>query len=295
MVLTDQGPVECRMKGKFRLKDLKLTNPVAVGDWVDIQLEEDNTGTIQHIYPRENYIIRKATNLSKEAHIIAANIDTLALIASFSKPTTSLEFIDRYLVTAEAYNIPATLVFNKMDLLNSDSIKKVENLKQLYESIGYNVILSSVKTERGLDQIRSLLENKVTLLSGQSGVGKSSIINAIQPGLDLKTSSVSFSHLKGKHTTTFAEMFPLQFGGWIIDTPGIKSFGLIDLEKEELYHFFPEIFDKAEGCKFHNCLHLKEPGCVVIQAVENGEIADSRYRNYVSMLEDHNPKYRPPQ
>lgn len=283
---------ECRIRGKLRIKDIRTTNPVAVGDVVDIEERTDGY-VITGIAPRRNYIIRKSTNLSKEAHIIASNVDQALLIATVNHPVTSTVFIDRFLATAEAYNIPAILVFNKMDLYDEEDRMMLGGLQIIYERIGYKCLAVSAVTGENVSQLAALLKDKVTVLSGMSGVGKSSLINCIQPGLDLKTALISDAHDSGKHTTTFAEMFPLTEGGYIVDTPGLRSFGMIDMKKEELSHFFPEIFAKSEGCRFYNCTHTHEPGCAVIEAVESGEISETRYQSYLSMAEENaGEKYR---
>lgn len=283
--------VECRIRGKLRMKGIRTTNPVAVGDHVDF--EEDKDGSvITHIRERRNYIIRKSTNLSKESHIIASNIDQAIIIATISHPVTSTVFIDRFLATAEAYNIPAVLIFNKVDLYTPPEMEQLEEVTEIYRKIGYPVYTVSAETGSNCERLAELLKNKTSVLSGMSGVGKSSLINRIEPELDLKTANISEAHNTGKHTTTFAEMFPLSGGGFIIDTPGLRSFGLIDVQKEEISHFFPEIFKASEHCRFYNCTHLHEPGCAVIEAVENEEISGSRYWSYLSMMEESGEKYR---
>lgn len=284
------GMAECRIRGKFRMEGIRTTNPLAVGDQVEV--EEGSEGcVITAIMPRRNYIIRKSTNLSKESHIIAANVDLAMLIVTVNHPVTSTVFIDRFLVTAEAYNIPAVLVFNKTDLYDPEDLAMQGGLMMIYQKIGYTCLAVSAVTGENVDKIRDLLKDKITVLSGLSGVGKSSLLNRIQPGLELKTASISDAHDSGKHTTTFAEMFPLKEGGFMIDTPGLRSFGIIDMKKEELSHFFPEIFAKSGECRFYNCTHTHEPGCAVIEAVENDGISESRYVSYVSMMEE-SGKYR---
>ena len=291
-VRMDSGEVmECRIKGKFRMKGIKTTNPVAVGDVVEVEVNPDGA-VINRIEDRKNYIIRKSTNLSKEAHIIAANVDQAVLVVTVNHPVTSTVFIDRFLATAEAYNIPAVLVFNKIDLYGEEDRAMLGGLMAIYRKIGYPCYPVSAVTGENVDEVKVLLKDKVTLLSGMSGVGKSSLINRIEPGLGLKVAAISDAHDSGKHTTTFAEMFPLSEGGFIIDTPGLRSFGMIDMKKEELSHFFPEIFAKAEGCRFYNCSHTHEPGCAVMEAVENDEISESRYASYLSMMEESGEKYR---
>ena len=279
----------CRLKGKFRIKGIRTTNPVAVGDIVDFLIADDeNTGVIKNIYPRKNYLIRKATKLSKEAHIIAANVDAAMLIVSLEQPRTSTGFIDRFLVTAEAYHVPVTIVFNKYDLYNDKTKILLSELVSAYENAGYNCIVTSVVENYNIESVKKFLTNKTTLLAGHSGVGKSALINKIDDSLNLKTGEISKVHQKGKHTTTFAEMFDLAFGAAIIDTPGIKEFGLVDFEKQELGHRFPEFRKYLPQCRFNNCLHLNEPGCAVVKAVENGEIAEFRYKNYLKMLDELN-------
>lgn len=287
----DGTRVEARIRGKLRTQGLRTTNPVAVGDVV--VFEQDETASIiTDIEERRNYIIRKSTNLSKEAHIIASNIDQALLIATVNHPETSTVFIDRLLATTEAYDIPAILIFNKIDLYNDADCKKMNYLCDIYKKIGYSCFETSAVTGQNTDRLRSLLKGKTTVLSGISGVGKSSLINCIEPQLCLKTADISDAHDTGKHTTTFAEMFPLEEGGYIIDTPGLRSFGMIDMKKEEISHFFPEIFRTSDRCRFYNCSHLHEPGCAVIEAVQNGDISESRYWSYLSMMEESGEKYR---
>lgn len=295
--LTEPAIVACKIKGKFRLKGIRTTNPVAVGDRVTVAVNADDpsTGYITAIEPRKNYIIRRASNLSKEAHIIAANIDQAFLIVTLAQPETSTTFIDRFLSTACAYGIEATLVINKVDILESDpdGMELLEAVTYLYQSIGYRVIHTSASTGKGLDELREALKDKITLLSGNSGVGKSTIINHIIPGLDLRTAEISATHLTGMHTTTFSEMFPLPEGGYIIDTPGVRGFGTIDYDKYEVAHFFPEIFEASKECRYGNCTHTHEPGCAVREALDDNRIAASRYASYLSILEDiDHEKYR---
>lgn len=287
-----QQIIDCTIKGKLRLKGTKTTNPVAVGDWVEVELQDSQTGAITAVTERKNYIIRKSTNLSRESHIIAANIDLALLVVTVEFPETQLGFIDRYLVTAEAYGVPVVLVFNKTDLYQDELALKLDQYLEIYTSIGYKCICVSAQTGLNLDQIKNLIHNKVTLISGNSGVGKSTLINKIEGGILQKTEQISAAHLTGKHTTTFSEMFELNNGGYIIDTPGIKGFGLIDIEKNELSHYFPEIFKKAGQCRFYNCTHVHEPGCAVIEATQNGEIHASRYFNYLAIFSNNDEKYR---
>lgn len=283
--------VECRIKGKFRMKGIKTTNPVAVGDVVEIEAGAEG-GVISQIMDRKNYIIRKSTNLSKEAHIIAANVDQAMLVVTVNHPVTSTVFIDRFLASVEAYRIPAVLVFNKIDLYGEDDLLMLGALTQVYMQAGYECLHVSSLTGEGIEDVVAAMKDKITVFSGLSGVGKSSLVNRVEPSLDLKVAEISESHDTGKHTTTFAEMFPLSFGGYIVDTPGIRAFGLIHMEKNEISHYFPEIFKRATGCKYYNCTHIHEPGCAVLEAVENGEISESRYYSYVSMFEEGEDKYR---
>ncbi|RLD43198.1 MAG: ribosome small subunit-dependent GTPase A [Bacteroidetes bacterium] len=286
-VLSDSGKhFECKLKGRFRTKGIRTTNPVAVGDVVDFQIEPNSTtGVIDNIHKRNNYIIRKATKLSKSTHIIAANIDQAVLVVSLIKPRTSTGFIDRFLATAEAYHIPSIIVFNKNDLYEGELRQQLTYFKNTYEQAGYQCLLTSVPEKYNLDLLKSILKDKESLLAGHSGVGKSALINAIDKSLNLKTGRISAYHNKGTHTTTFAEMHPLSFGGFIVDTPGIKEFGLVEFEKAELGQRYPEIRERMHNCRFNNCLHLDEPGCAVIEAVEKGEIAAFRYSNYLNMLQ----------
>ncbi|MCI9607761.1 MAG: ribosome small subunit-dependent GTPase A [Muribaculaceae bacterium] len=300
VVKTDNGSeLQCKIKGNFRIKGIRTTNPVAVGDIVEVKPNDNGDSYITAITPRRNYIIRRASNLSKEAHIIAANIDAVCLIATLFHPVTSTTFIDRFLATAEAYNVPATLVINKADLCEGDEERTeyLDAVTYLYRSIGYNVVHTSAETGMGVDELRQLLAGKTTLLSGNSGVGKTSLINRLIPGLDLRTAAISTVHDTGMHTTTFSEMFELPApGGRIIDTPGVKGFGTVDMDRTEIAHYFPEIFATSAGCKYNNCSHTHEPGCAVRQAVNDHTIAASRYSSYLSILEDigSNDKYRKP-
>ena len=287
-VLTDQGKsINCRIKGKFRTLDIKTTNPIAVGDRVQIDPEPDQeTGLITTLHPRKNYIIRKSVNLSKQAQIIAANLDQAFLIVTLASPRTSMGFIDRFLVTAEAYEIPAKLIFNKLDLFNEEGLEIIEEYQSIYENAGYPCYSVSALKETNLDQIRELLKDKVALVSGHSGVGKSTLINALLPGKELKTGQISDWSDKGKHTTTFAEMFQLPFGGYLIDTPGIRELGVFDIEKQDLGRLFPEIRKLMGNCRFHNCRHINEPGCAVLDALDNEELESSRYDSYLSIYHD---------
>lgn len=291
-VITNSGEtINCRIKGKFRTLDIKTTNPIAVGDKVEVEREPDqDTGLITTLHPRKNYIIRKSVNLSKQAQIIAANLDQAFLIVTLASPRTSLGFIDRFLVTAEAYAIPAVLIFNKLDLFSSDGLEILKEYQQIYEKAGYPCYSVSAIEQTNLDQIKQLLKDKVTLLSGHSGVGKSTLINALLPGSQLKTGDISDWSDKGKHTTTFAEMFELPFGGYLIDTPGIRELGVFDIEKQGLGRLFPEIRELMEDCKFHNCRHINEPGCAVLKALENDEIESSRYDSYLSIYHNNDTR-----
>ncbi len=284
--------VDCKIKGKYRIKGIRATNPVAVGDKVKFIRNDDNTGLITKIEKRKNYIIRRSTNLSKEYQLIASNVDEAWLIVTLAEPKTHPEFIDRYLVTAEAYSIPVNIIFNKTDLYENELKEDLEILLYMYRSIGYACFPVSALNSSGLDKVQTKMKNKINVFSGNSGVGKSTVINKLDPLLDLKTANISQLHKTGKHTTTFAEMHPLTFGGYVIDTPGIRGFGLIDFEKEELSHFFPEIFKVSHNCKYNNCLHLNEPDCAVREAVEKGEIFSSRYYSYLNLMEDDGNRYR---
>ncbi len=286
-VLSEQGnTVECGIKGKFRIQDIKTTNPVAVGDNVEYEMESNGQGVIFKIGERKNYIIRKSINLSKQSHILASNVDQALLIVTLAFPRTSAGFIDRFLLTAEAYHIPVTIIFNKVDLFESDAemMADLNAFIRIYEQIGYPCHKVSVMQESSIELLRTLTKDKTTLVAGHSGVGKSTLVNAMDKNLDLKVGEISEAHSKGKHTTTFAEMHPLEYGGFIIDTPGIKELGLVDMKKDEIGDYFPEMKALKEQCKFNNCYHLNEPKCAVIEAVEQGSIAASRYNTYVSVM-----------
>ena len=293
-VKTDSGKVvECKIKGNFRLKGIRSTNPVAVGDNVEIALNSEGTAFITHIEERRNYIIRKSQNLSKQSHILAANVDQAFLIVTVNYPQTSTTFIDRFLASAEAYSVPVVLVFNKCDILSDDERHYQQSMIHLYETIGYECREISATTGEGVDGLHALLKGKITLLSGNSGVGKSTLINKILPEANLRTAEISDAHNTGMHTTTFSEMLELPEGGYIIDTPGIKGFGTFNMEPEELTSYFPEIFHFSKGCKFSNCTHTHEPGCAVLKAIDDHYIAQSRYQSYLNMLEDKDEnKYR---
>ena len=279
----------CRIKGKFRVAGIKSTNPIAVGDVVHFHLEDhqEGQGIISAIQDRKNYIVRKSVNLSKQVHIIASNMDQALLVTTLAQPMTSTGFMDRFLSTAEAYSIPTIIVFNKIDLYDEEEMMELEYREAVYSAIGYKVLKTSAMQGIGLEKLKEELKDKTTLLSGHSGVGKSTLVNAVEPNLDLRTGTVSLSHRKGQHTTTFAEMHPLRMGGDVIDTPGIKGFGMVNMKKEEISHFFPEIFALSEQCRFHNCMHLNEPECAVKSALEENKIAPTRYESYLNQLNDY--------
>ncbi|OFY67875.1 MAG: ribosome small subunit-dependent GTPase A [Bacteroidetes bacterium RBG_13_43_22] len=289
----DGEVIDCNIKGKFRVKGIRTTNPVAVGDNILFEFEQNsNSGIITEVLQRRNYILRKSSNLSKEYQIIAANIDQAFLMISIIFPETPAEFIDRFLITAEAYRIPAGILINKTDIYGDEEREKMEYYISLYEQIGYECFGLSVVNNTGIESVREKMKDKVSLLAGNSGVGKSSLLNLLNPSLNLKTESVSEYHRQGKHVTTFPEMHRMTFGGFVIDSPGIRGFGVVDMDRNEIYHFFPEIFRISEKCRFYNCLHLDEPGCAVRNAVEEGIIDPLRYRSYINILEDENRKYR---
>lgn len=283
---------ECVIKGKFRTKGIRGTNPVAVGDRVGFDLVDESTGIIKEIFERKNYIIRKSINLSKQYQIIAANIDQALLMATLREPKTQVEFIDRFLIAAESFRIPVKLVFNKMDLYTREEQQEAESLKNLYTGIGYECYLVSLKDNKGLPETDRIFKDRITLVSGNSGVGKSTLLGIIDADIEQEIGEISDYHKQGKHTTTFAEMFELKGGGYIIDTPGIKGFGLVEFDKEEIYHFFPEIFRASLNCRYNNCLHIDEPGCAVKDLAGQGKIVWSRYRSYINIMIDANSKYR---
>ena len=286
---------DCKIKGKFRIKGIKSTNPVAVGDRVRFEVEtigDDTIGIINEIEKRKNYIIRKSVNLSKQTHIIAANLDQVFLLVTLNNPPTYPVFIDRFLITAEAYEIPAVLLFNKVDTYNLEEIDEIKFLAALYRKIGYTCIGISALTGKNIDTVKEMMVGKTSMFSGHSGVGKSTLVNTIEPNLDIKTKKISEQHLQGQHTTTFAEMFDLSFDARIIDTPGIKGFGIVDMEKEEIGNYFPEFFKLKQHCKFNNCIHIDEPKCAVKDALEAGDIAWSRYQSYLQMVKGEDENYR---
>lgn len=295
MVRPDEGDVliECRVKGNFRLKGIKSTNPVAVGDVVVLSPREDGTAYITDIKERRNYIVRKASNLSKQSHILAANLDQCFLVVTISHPTTSTTFIDRFLASAEAYRVPVVLLFNKCDLYDDAENEELDYLMALYDSIGYRCLKTSASVGVGIEELKELMQSKVSLLAGNSGVGKSSLVNAISPEVAAKVGEISRIHDTGMHTTTYSEMFELMPGSYLVDTPGVKGFGSYDMEIEEIAHYFVEFFELSQGCKYGNCTHTHEPGCAVLEALEEGRLAPSRYQSYLSMLEDKDEgKYR---
>ncbi len=294
-VKSDDTFYKCRIKGKFRIKGIKSTNPIAVGDHVEFTIETKNneeTGIITEILERQNYIVRKSVNLSKQTHIIASNIDQVFLIITIDNPPTFTTFIDRFLVTAEAYSIDVVLIFNKIDAYTIEQKAEILYLKDIYESIGYTCIETSATTGKNVDIIKDMMIGKVSMFSGHSGVGKTTLVNYIEPTLNLRTKEISDQHKQGQHTTTFAEMFDLSFNASIIDTPGIKGFGVVDMEKDELGDYFPEFFALKQDCKFNNCIHLNEPHCAVKDALEREEISWSRYKSYLQILEGEEENYR---
>ncbi|WP_177761091.1 ribosome small subunit-dependent GTPase A [Flavobacterium sp. I3-2] len=295
-VKTESGEfLECRIKGKFRMKGIKSTNPIAVGDYVDYDLDETadvTTGVITNIRDRKNYIVRKSVNLSKQLHIIASNIDRLFILVTINNPVTTTSFIDRLLVTAEAYGIEAVLVFNKVDTFDEATLDEQLFLQHVYTEIGYQCLRVSAAEGKGLDKLKDLMRDKVSMFTGHSGVGKSTLVNALEPSLNLKTKQISDQHQQGQHTTTFAEMFDLSFGARIIDTPGIRGFGIVEMEKQEIGDYFPEFFALKDKCKFNNCLHKEEPHCAIKEALDNDEIFWSRYKSYTQILEGDEEHYR---
>lgn len=291
----DGNLVKCRIKGKFRIKGIKSTNPIAVGDRVDFIMETHNneeSGVINNIHTRDNYIIRKSVNLSKQTHIIASNVDLVFLIVTIDNPPTTTSFIDRFLVSSEAYSVKTILLFNKIDSYDEETLFEVKYLSNLYASIGYECLEISAKKGDNILKVKNLMKDKVCMFAGHSGVGKSTLVNAIEPSLDLKTQHISEQHMQGQHTTTFAEMYDLSFSARIIDTPGIKGFGIVDMEKEEIGDYFPEFFKLKSECKFNNCLHDKEPKCAVKEALDQDQIAFSRYKSYLQLLEGEDEHYR---
>jgi ribosome biogenesis GTPase len=294
LVRTEDGIIhKCRIRGKFRMEGIKSTNPVSVGDVVDFDLEpKKETGVIDKIHERTNYIVRKSVNLSKRTHIIAANIDSAFLMVTIDNPPTSTSFIDRFLVSAEAYHIPVTILFNKIDSFNEETEELKNELESIYTNIGYDCIEISAKEGINIVEVKNLMKDKVSLFSGHSGVGKSTLVNTIEPGLNLKTLEISEQHKQGQHTTTFAEMHPLSFGGYIIDTPGIKGFGMVDFEDEEIAGCFPEFFELKQNCKFHNCMHIDEPKCAIKAGLEDDSIAPSRYFSYLQIIKGEEEHFR---
>ncbi|HEX2968190.1 MAG TPA: ribosome small subunit-dependent GTPase A [Bacteroidales bacterium] len=292
-VLDEKGDViDCSIRGKLRTKEYEITNPVAVGDYVMFFIERESDGIITEVLERKNYILRKSSNLSKQSQIIAANIDQAFLMITIVLPETPVEFVDRFLITAEAYRIPAKIIINKTDLYKEKETETMLYLESMYNKIGYECIRLSLKNNTNIDTIISHLRDKTTLISGNSGVGKTSLLNTLNPDLNLKTGEISDYHKQGKHITTFPEMHKMPFGGYVIDTPGIRGFGIVDMDRNEIYHFFREIFNVSKNCRYNNCLHLDEPGCAVREAVKNGEIDFLRYRSYLNIVEGDDRKYR---
>ncbi len=289
----NKEPVPCRIKGRLRTSGLRSTNPVAVGDRVKFyRLERENTGMISEILDRKNYIVRKASKLSKEVHVLAANLDQAFLMISLVTPRTTIRFIDRFLATSEAYQIPAIIIFNKTDIYDEELKGEMYDLRKMYGEIGYESIATSAVEKIGIDELKEKMKDKINLVAGNSGVGKSTIINTMDPSLDLKTRPVSELHSTGKHTTTFSEMFELSSGGFIIDTPGIKGFGIIDMDREEISHFFPDIFALSKDCQYYNCMHINEPNCAVKEALQENRLSESRYESYLSLYFEDRGKYR---
>lgn len=283
----------CTIKGKFRVRGIRTTNPIAVGDHVVFEPDKSGrSGIITEVLDRRNYILRKSTNLSRETQIIAANIDQLLLMITVIRPETPVEFIDRFLITAEAYGIPARLIINKTDLYGEKERERMKNLSSIYGNIGYECYRLSLKLGTGTEKLKKIIKDKVSLISGNSGVGKTSLINILNPELKLRTDEISGTHKQGKHVTTFPEMHRMPFGGFVIDTPGLRGFGVVDMQKNEIYHFFPEIFRISKSCRYYNCIHIDEPGCAVISAVKSGLVDPMRYRSYLNIVGDENRKYR---
>ncbi|MGY8919504.1 MAG: ribosome small subunit-dependent GTPase A [Flavobacteriales bacterium] len=291
----DNKQFDCRIKGKFRLDDIKSTNPIAVGDYVDFEVEKNSdveTGVIHNICERKNYVLRKSVNLSKQTHILASNIDVVFLIITISSPVTSTNFIDRFLLTSNAYSIKTILLFNKIDLLNKTELIILNKLTKIYSDIGYDCHEISAKNQVNLDKVQSIMKDNVSMFGGHSGVGKSTLINSLQPNLNLRTKNISIQHSQGQHTTTNAELYDLDFGAKIIDTPGIRGFGIVDFEKSDIKNYFPEFYKLINQCKFNDCMHVNEPKCIIKKYVEEGQIASSRYENYLQILEDDKSSYR---
>ena len=291
----DNKQFDCRIKGKFRLDDIKSTNPIAVGDYVDFEVEKNSdveTGVIHNICERKNYVLRKSVNLSKQTHILASNIDVVFLIITISSPVTSTNFIDRFLLTSNAYSIKTILLFNKIDLLNKTELIILNKLTKIYSDIGYDCHEISAKNQVNLDKVQSIMKDNVSMFGGHSGVGKSTLINSLQPNLNLRTKNISIQHSQGQHTTTNAELYDLDFGAKIIDTPGSRGFGIVDFEKSDIKNYFPEFYKLINQCKFNDCMHVNEPKCIIKKFVEEGQIALSRYENYLQILEDDKSSYR---
>ncbi len=292
IVKNEDEKYDCTLKGRFRLKGIRSTNPVSVGDFVEFELIKDNKGVINNILPRKNCILRKSSNLSKETHVIASNIDQAVVIFTLCNPETTTVFLDRVLVSLESYSISAVILFNKIDIYNKSQKQELTEINNIYKKIAYKTLEISVTEKINLDKVKAILKNKVSVIVGHSGVGKSSLINVIEPGINLKTGKISDYHKSGQHTTPYAKMLELSFGGYITDTPGIKGFGLVDIKKEEVSHFFPEFFKMSKNCRYYNCTHLHEPDCAVIDSVRNGDISISRYKSYLNIVLDENDKHR---